>query len=394
MSAMKRALRLLAAALATLAILLIAAVAWFYPRWYRSRASMGNDHPHGAVRPAVMPPEAERPELVVLVTLDGVRWQEVFDGVDRVLAARSPSGPIQDARSLLPNIYKLFVDGGVALGHPDAKGSFCTANPHHTSLAGYQELLSARPTSCTSNACGPTTEPTVVGALIRVNARCEDIALVSSWHRVSNAWNSDEQRAVLLSSGREMANACGSTKIESANTEPPLPGAHPEYRRDADTERAALSLLKTTTPRFLHIALGDADEYAHEGDYGGYLRALRQHDAFLGRLHEAVANLNRRAVIIVTTDHGRGRTFSEHALYARRIPLPESDHIWLLASGHGVSAQGFVDLGGDRHLADVGATIAALLGGTMADGHPLCELFAGIPCAPDRPAFRTCSQRY
>src|SRR5262249_11307156 len=39
--------------------------------------------------PPFAPPFAPRTENVVLVTLDGVRWQEVFDGVDPALADRA-----------------------------------------------------------------------------------------------------------------------------------------------------------------------------------------------------------------------------------------------------------------------------------------------------------------
>ena len=51
---------------------------------------------------------------VVLVTIDGARWQEVFLGTDRARAgghARSP-------RELLPNLYRLAHERGAIVGAP------------------------------------------------------------------------------------------------------------------------------------------------------------------------------------------------------------------------------------------------------------------------------------
>src|SRR5687768_13319422 len=57
---------------------------------------------------------------VVLVALDGVRWQEVFLGVDAELArcARLGAGSVVSAETLMPNVHELIAESGVALGAP------------------------------------------------------------------------------------------------------------------------------------------------------------------------------------------------------------------------------------------------------------------------------------
>src|SRR5689334_22503125 len=53
-------------------------------------------------------------DRVVLVTIDGVRWQEIFSGVDPALSGEAaPRGEAASARGLTPNLHRLFFDEGV-----------------------------------------------------------------------------------------------------------------------------------------------------------------------------------------------------------------------------------------------------------------------------------------
>src|SRR5262245_36175754 len=59
--------------------------------------------------PPATPAPTPRTDNVLLVTVDGVRWQEIFGGVDPVLAkqAHLPRAALLSARKLLPNLYRL-----------------------------------------------------------------------------------------------------------------------------------------------------------------------------------------------------------------------------------------------------------------------------------------------
>lgn len=58
--------------------------------------------------PATQPPP-DHTETVIIVTLDGVRWQEVFGGVDPALATAAGMGPdmMLSASELIPNLHAL-----------------------------------------------------------------------------------------------------------------------------------------------------------------------------------------------------------------------------------------------------------------------------------------------
>jgi arylsulfatase A-like enzyme len=155
--------------------------------------------------------------------------------------------------------------------------------------------------------------------------------------------SNDEERA-LLEKG---------TRVDSA------PGGG-DFRPDRFTAEIALRYLESDTPRFLFIGLGEPDEYAHQGNYRGYLASLRAADDALGRLVDTLGRMGERGrhtSIFVTTDHGRSSAFRDHGGYA-----PESGRVWLVASGGGVPETGPVRSLEPHRLADIAPTMRALLG--------------------------------
>jgi phosphopentomutase len=134
--------------------------------------------------------------------------------------------------------------------------------------------------------------------------------------------------------------------------------------------------LRAEQPSFLFVGLGETDEFAHQGNYAGYLEALREADRYIGEL---AAELSRRArngvrtALFVTADHGRAATFRDHGQ-----SYPESARVWLVASGSAIEARGLVAAAVPRQLADIAPTVRALFG-LPADrdqnaGFPLFEL--------------------
>ena len=126
----------------------------------------------------------------------------------------------------------------------------------------------------------------------------------------------------------------GRALVDEAATVSPEPGAG-DFRPDRHTARIATRHLETAQPRFLFVSLGEPDEYAHRGDYRGYLRALRAADLAIGDIARALrerAHQGSRTVLFVTADHGRADDFRNHGR-----EHPESARVWLLAWGTEVS---------------------------------------------------------
>jgi hypothetical protein len=323
----------------------------------------------------------ERTEsAVVLVVLDGVRWQEVFGGADRALARQHSLNPTAWAtpRALMPNVQQLLDSEAVAIGAPGHGPEMVTGGSQRISLPSYREIFTGRgDPSCLSNECSQPLGRTVADDVYDTSGP-HDVAVIASWPTIARAASADPTRFV-LSTGRKLVGHGEELRADPVIASLLDAGAHAsafpgegDYRPDAITERIALRYLAIARPRFLFVGLGDTDEYGHRNDYRGYLAALHECDEFVGELSvtlDAMGARGRHTTVIVTTDHGRASNFRDHGTWH-----PESGRVWLVASGTDVTGRGLVDASRRHTLLDVAPTVRALLGITGGEGEPIAEI--------------------
>jgi len=303
-------------------------------------------------------------DSVVLVTIDGVRHQEIFGGIDPKLAdkAHLPEGLYAGREAFLPNITRLFFGGGTVIGDPGLPGGIRASGPHYVSLPGYVELSTGSPSACRGNSCDPelgsSLTDEIAGLELESQAR-DRVAVFSSWDRIAVAATNKPQR-ITLSTGR-------------TTDEPAFPGVG-DYRPDHFTASAAMAYLSEHRPRFLWVALGDTDEWAHRCDYRGYVEALRAADDVIGQLAAELAKMESegaRTALFVTTDHGRDAGFCNHGGL-------DSAAVFLLARGSGLPQRGRVSTAQLHHLRDIAPTLRTLLGlaprACETCGAPISEL--------------------
>jgi hypothetical protein len=231
---------------------------------------------------------------VVLITIDGTRYQEVFQGTD----PKFYRGAAISARDLVPNLYGYFVDQGIAVG----KLTPMTASgPNFISLPGYLEITRGHPsTDCQRNDCRPQIDRSILQLY-------DNTAVIASWEGI----------------GRTLpANYSGYANIGT-----------PYYRWDVNTEKVVWNYLTYHQPNFLWVSLGDTDELAHNNDYKGYANALHGADAFIGEL---IRHSDPNTIFIVTCDHGRDATFRNHGKSVA------GQRVWLMLYGKGIPHRGFV----------------------------------------------------
>ncbi len=338
-------------------------------------------------------PASDSSRTVVLVALDGVRWQDVFEGVDGALADRYhvPAEERLDATHLLPNLSRLMTTDGAAVGAPGAGAPMEASGPNFVSLPGYMELLTGRSDSgCTSNDCSRVPFSTVAEDVVRDGLGTA--AIITSWEEIDRAAAAYPGH-VLATTGRHggagraafLADPAISHLMDLGARASAEPG-HDDFRPDVYTAAIARVFLASAKPAFLFVGLGETDEYGHRDDYRGYLRALREADTEIGYLDETVSWLNATghpATLFVTTDHGRSNAFTSHGR-----EYPESARVWLVASGAGIEARGRVTSFRRRHLSDVSQTIRSVIGIDPIDsphaGDVLSELGLGPGPWPPR----------
>jgi hypothetical protein len=325
---------------------------------------------------------SERSEsAVVLVVLDGVRWQEIFGGVDPVMARQRRMTPeeTQSARDLMPNLARMVESEGLAIGAPGHGAEIAATGPQFISMPGYIEILTGKPDfGCYRNECTPARARTLADQIEDASG-VDDVALVSSWPNIARAASNSPNFA--LTAGRRLvgrearlrADEATARLIDQGARASAFPGEG-EYRPDSFTKPIALRVLASSRPRFLFVGLGDADEYAHRNDYRGYLAALRSSDEFLGGLAETLHGMGsrgRHTTVIVTTDHGRANNFTYHGGAA-----PESGRVWLVAAGGDVRGRGLVSADRRHTLSDVAPTVRALLGISEGGAPPIPEIIS------------------
>jgi hypothetical protein len=330
------------------------------------------------VAAAAQPAPATVAENVLVVTLDGMRWQEVFGGMTADLNDKERGGvsdaketerrfaaPTPDARRerLMPFFWSVVARQGQVFGDPAAGSTARVTNGLRFSYPGYNELLAgfADPRIDSND---PVANPNVT-VLEWLNKRpvfAGKVAAFASWELLP--WIVNASRSGVVSNGdgppvTEPATDRDRLLNEFAADLPPYWG---QTRFDAPTGFGALEYLRTRRPRVLYVMLGETDEWAHDRRYDLYLDAAQRNDRFIRRLWEtaqAMPEYANRTALIVTTDHGRGNTVKDWTSHGRDVPAAE--RIWIGVMGPSVAAAG-VRANTTVTQTQVAATIAALLG--------------------------------
>jgi hypothetical protein len=294
---------------------------------------------------------------VVLVTVDGARWQDVFHGSDPALGGTPHLPP----EALMPRTHALVAARGVGLG-ADLPGcpTVHTATASNVSLPGYLSIFTGHPSDCLDNGC-ERAEATVLDETARV--KNGGAGSIGSWKTLGKAVSGGAS-GVFVATGRDWPE--GSPKsdhlaelVAASQQIGPFP-ANEGYRPDTQTAAIALEYFRIAAPTVFHIGLGDTDEYGHRGDYAGYLAALHLADDVVGAIADVLDTMGPRGdetTVIVTPDHGRSAAFRDHGLF-----YPESGRTFMLAFGGGVPVSGIVCPSREITLADIAPTVRVLIG--------------------------------
>jgi hypothetical protein len=325
-------------------------------------------------------------ENIVLVTLDGLRWQEVFGGADPVLLEdknythdfESTSSAfwnddlIERQKKLFPFLWNVVGQIGQLHGNRIVGSKVNVANPYQFSYPGYNEILTGFPdTAVNSNDKINNKNTTVLEFLNRQEKFKGKIAVFSSWDAFPYIIN-ESRSGVYVNSDTDTINF-KNPNLKLINDLQFLAPRPVGVRPDVITYMAGREYLKAYHPRILYIAFDETDDLAHAGMYDQYLNSAHAEDAMLAdiwNILQADPQYKNKTTLIITCDHGRGGlgkdTWKDHG-----EKILESGETWLAVIGPDTKKMGEVKTEEQFYQKQVAATIAALLGLKFTAEHPV-----------------------
>jgi len=288
---------------------------------------------------ATVPAGAPSGSIVIFVTTDGLRPQEVFGGAEKALMPKDAAlalefwreTPEERRAALMPFFWGTIAKEGAVWRARLTNGKKFSYPGYHELLAGFADPR------IDSNAKRPNPNVTVLEWLNRRPGFEGRVAAFGTWDVLPYILNRRR-------SGLHIVAA-----------DEPIPGELTERERtindlrrdtacpwdgnplDGFTHHSALEHLKRHRPRILYILYGETDEWAHEGNYKQYLRAAKRVDRFVKQLWEAARDRYERVSIVFTTDHGRGsgKQWTDH-----NADVAGAEDMWMAAIGAGVAPRG------------------------------------------------------
>jgi dienelactone hydrolase len=326
---------------------------------------------------------ARRTENVVLITTDGLRWQEVFGGAEEALLTKEAGvaepaelrqelwrdTPEARREALLPFLWTVVAAQGQIYGNGPRGSVARVTNGHNFSYPGYNELLSGHPDArIDSNDKKDNPNVTVLEWLDGRAPYRGKVAAFGSWDTFPWILNR-ERSGLLVNAGFEPVTSSPDPARMAllnqimADTTPAADGV----RHDSLTFAAALEHVRAARPRVLYLALGETDDWAHAGQYDHYLHSARRFDGFTRRLWEEMQSMDEyrgRTTFVITTDHGRGSGLTDWKSHGEK--LPASENIWIAVLGPDTAPLGERTSTATVTQSQVAATVAAALGEDFA----------------------------
>jgi hypothetical protein len=331
--------------------------------------SFPDDHRHGTVvkisdgeARALKSVAAEtRATNVILITADGLRWQDLFNGSDPTL---SKGAPKQERAALMPFFWGQVASRGVILGNVNRNSSVRVTNGFRVSYPGYSEILTGRSQDEAIRGNDKIQNPTqTVLEFLREKLRLSQrqVALFGSWDTFRFIGES-KPGSIFINCGFEPDDGSPRMKeLTLLQNQALTPST--SVRHDYVTLNMALDYMKREKPRVTYISLGETDDWAHDRRYDRVLATINYFDQALREIFafvDSTPEYGGKTAIVITSDHGRGGTPDDWHSHGAKVA--GADQIWLAMVGPGIPARGEVSNSEPAFQRDVAPTILTLLG--------------------------------
>ena len=328
-------------------------------------------------------------ENLLIVTTDGLRWKEVFNGAEWDLLTDKrynstdsltlgkmfwDSATEERRKKLMPFFWSTIAMHGQLYGNRELGNKMNVKNKYRFSYPGYNEIFTGYPDSLiNSNDFPPNPNENVLEFINKQQGFKDKVSVFASWNAYYRILNSDRS-GIYINAGwnpvTDMAlNETERTLNEQQAYLPRIFGS--TERLDASTFFLAKEHIKKKQPRVFYLALIDTDAFGHQGQYDLYLNAAHNADAMINDLWTFIQNdpfYKDKTTLIVTTDHGRGEREQWIGHYS---DVQYSDEIWLAVIGPDTKPLGEVKTKDQLYQQQIAATISNFLGLKFTSKHAI-----------------------
>jgi hypothetical protein len=317
---------------------------------------------------------------LIIVTLDGMRWQEVYRGADSAMISSSftndkdevrkkfwASTPESRRKLLFPFLWSVVSQYGQLYGNRDAGNKMELSNPYHFSYPGYNEIFTGFPDP-RMNTNDPITNPNenVLEYINKQKGFKGKVIAFSSWERFPQILNSNRSGLPVYSGYMDLKNKDANTRLKYLNE---LQHQVPNYlgdstRLDFITFEFSKEYLKQYKPRVLYMAFDETDDMAHAGNYKFYLDRAKQEDGYIKDLWDTIQSdpfYKDNTTLLITCDHGRGEIpmdkWKDHG-----ADVKGSEQTWFAIIGPDTNPKGEIKTVTTLYHKQLAETMASLLG--------------------------------
>lgn len=312
-----------------------------------------------------------------VITVDGFRWQELFNGADSSILHSEKYTPDHSTISLqywaasakerreklMPFFWKVIAAKGQVFGNRRLHNKVDAANLYSLSYPGYNEMFTGN-TDMQISSNRKKRNPNI-NVFEYLNGQPDftgKVAVFSSWDVFPYILNS-ERNGLPVNSGyvategetdaQQLINTVQRETITDKKS----------TRYDQLTFLAAREYLQINKPRVFCLGLGETDEYAHDGRYDLYLQQASQVDRMIADLWhwvQTTPGYKNNTTFIITTDHGRGSRTGNWTSHGEFIS--GSSQAWFAVMGPGIEPAGEIKSDEQHYLQQLAQTMAGVVG--------------------------------
>ena len=332
---------------------------------------------------------AQKAENLIIITTDGLRWQEVFKGMDTALANNKKfnegdstylyknyfeSDAGESRKKLMPFLWSVVAQNGQLYGNRTLGNKVNNTNPYWFSYPGYSEIFTGHVDSAVnSNNYPPNPNKNVLAFLQEQAPYKNKIAAFGAWEAFDRILNEQASGIPVISAFDNTApfNPSANQKLIDAMLADSYRPWHEDECLDVFTHAAAMNYLTEKKPRIIYIAYGETDEWAHAGKYRSYLDAANQVDKWIERIWNYVQQdpaYKNKTALLITTDHGRG-DIKKNEWTSHGSKIAGANEIWMALLGPGIPGKGEVKQSQQLFQQQTAQTIASILGFSFTTKH-------------------------